>query len=67
MANRDQSEKLHQLFRQIHFQRMMYIELIKKLKAQKKEADHFFNEAVELAKIERDRLVTVVFAVMSSG
>ena len=52
MANRDQSEKLHQLFKQIEFQTMMYIDLIKMLKAKKK-------EAIELAKSERDRLVTV--------
>ena len=57
---KDQNEMLHELFRQLEFQATMYIGLVKKLKAQKK-------EAVEFAKRERDRLVTVVFTVMSSG
>ena len=45
---RDHSEKLHQLFRLLEFQTMMYIDLVKRLKEQR-------NEAIKFVKSERDR------------
>ena len=53
-SNRNTNERLHQIFREVEFQQMMFRDIIKGLKGQTKEAVAFFDTALQQFRAAKD-------------